>query len=49
MIWSGTGWHGLRQAPPKWQAGPGTETPSRDFRGRGGFAVCRPQGEVRSR
>ncbi|TIU15587.1 MAG: hypothetical protein E5W40_02925 [Mesorhizobium sp.] len=43
----------LRQAPAritsqKWQVGPGIETPSRDFRGRGGF-VCRPQGEVRSR
>lgn len=29
----------------KWRAGPGIEPSSRDFRGRGGFAVCCPQGE----
>lgn len=31
----------------EWLAGTGIEPPSRDFRGRGGFAVCCPRGHAR--
>lgn len=54
MMRSGDGWHDPRQAPAwitpqKWRTGPGIEPTLRDFRGRGGFAVCCPQGEARIR
>ena len=41
--------YNLNLTSQKWRAGPGVEPPSRDFRGRGGFAVCCPQGDARSR
>lgn len=54
MMRSGDGWHDPRQAPAritpqKWRTGPGIEPTLRDFRGRGGFAVCCPQAEARIR